>query len=127
MRNPKILQIRRTLINELFTDITNLVQAYHVDKDNPANTEKYNSIKERVQGMTDVLFSYNPTTISRRVITDPNDPKYDPIAVFNNIILPLYRNEGFFEEFNPVNDEAIEKLKSRIIDGSGLAHTDVVL
>lgn len=127
MRNPKILQIRRSLINELSTDITKLVQAYHVDKDNPANIEKYNSIKERVQGMTDVLFSYNPTTISRRVITDPNDPKYDPIAVFNDIILPLYRSEGFFEEFNPVNDEAIEKLRSRIIDKRGLTFTDMVL
>ena len=127
MRNPKILQVSRTRINELFTDITKLVQDYHVDKDNPANNEKYNSIKERVQEMTDVIFSYNPTTISRRVITDPNDPKYDPIAVFNDIILPLYRSEGFFEEFNPVNDEAIEKLRSRIIDERGLVDTNIVL
>lgn len=129
MKNPKILQIRRTLINELFTDITKLVQAYHADKDNPTNTEKYNSIKERVQEMTDVIFYYNMSLINPlRVITDPNDPKYDPIVVFNNIILPLYRNEGFFEELDPVNDEeAIEKLRSRIIDRSGLASIDIVL
>lgn len=127
MRNPKILQIRRSLINELSTDITKLVQAYHVDKDNPANTEKYNSIKERVQGMTNVIFSYNPSPAPWRVITDPNDPKYDPIVVFNYVILPLYRSEGFFEEFNPVNDEAIEKLRSRIMDRSGLESITMVL
>ena len=128
MRNPKILQIRRTRIDELFKDITKLVQAYHTDKDNPANTEKYNSIKERVQEMTDVVFYYNMSLINPlRVITDPSDPKYNPIDVFNNIILPLYRNEGFFEEFNPVNDEAIEKLRSRIIDKCGLLSTDMVL
>lgn len=128
MRNPKILQVSRTRINELFTDITKLVQDYHVDKDNPANNEKYNSIKERVQEMTDALFSYNPTPVSWRVITDPNDPKYDPITVFNYIILPLYKNEGFLEELDPVNDgEAIEKLRSRIIDERGLTSTAMVL
>lgn len=128
MGNPKILQVSRTRINELFTDITKLVQGYHVDKDNPTNNEKYNSIKERVQEMTDVIFYYNMSLINPMgVITDPNDPKYDPIVVFNNIILPLYRSKEFFEEFNPVNDEAIEKLRSRIMDRGGLESITMVL
>lgn len=127
MKAPNILQINRTVINELLTDITKLVHAYHVDKDSPNNNEMYESIKYRIQGMTDVIFSYNPILSIRGLITNPSDPKYNPIDVFNNVILPIYKSGGFVEKLDPVNDEALEKLRSRIIDKCGLLSTNMVL
>ena len=41
-------------------DITKLVQAYHNDKDNPANTEKYNAACENadVKALNEELAKY---------------------------------------------------------------------
>ena len=128
MRRSDLLLVSRTLINELLTDITNFVQTYHNDKNNPDSDKMYYSIKERIQRMSNVLFSYNLVPINpRKTITDPNDPKYDPIAVFNNIIIPIYKIGGFIGEFKPVNDEAINKQRSIIMDKLGLTSTDMVL
>ena len=115
-------------IKVLLLDITKFTQALYNDKDYPDKEKDYESIKRRVYEMSNVIYSYeNPAMNIPELARDINDPKYNPIDVFNNIILPLYRNEGFFEEFNPVNDEAIEKLRSRIIDKCGLLSTDMVL
>lgn len=128
MRRSDLLLVSRTLINELLTDITNFVQTYHNDKNNPDSDKMYESIKERIQGMSKVLFSYNLVSgYFRKVITDPSNPKYNPIEVFNNVILPIYKAGGFVEEFKPVNDEALEKLRSSIIDKHYLTSTDMVL
>ena len=128
MRRPDLLQVNRSLIRELLTDITNFVQTYHNDKNNPDSDRMYESIKERIQGMSKVLFSYNLVPgYFRKVITDPSNPKYNPIDVFNDIIFLIYKAGGFVEEFKPVNDEALEKLRSSIIDRHYLTSTDMVL
>lgn len=128
MRRSDLLLVSRTLIYELLMDITNFVQTYRNDKNNPDGDKMYYSIKERIQRVSNVLFSYNLVPINpRKTITDPSDPKYDPIAVFNNIIFPIYKIGGFIGEFKPVNDEAINKQRSIIMDKLGLTSTEMVL
>lgn len=128
MRRSDLLLVSRTLIYELLTDITNFVQTHHNDKNNPDSDRMYESIRERIQGMSKVLFSYNLVSgYFRKVITDPSNPKYNPIEVFNNVILLIYKAGGFVEEFKPANDEAISKLRASIIDKHYLTSTDMVL
>lgn len=114
-------------INELLTDITNFSQALYSNKDYPNKEKDYESIKTRVHEMSSIISSYRgPVANKPELVTDINDPRYNPIEVFNESILPVYKSSMVFESINDPDDKVFERMRESIKDHT-LKASDVTL
>lgn len=114
-------------INALLTDITNFSQALYSNKDYPNREKDYESIKTRVHEMSSIIRLYEtPEMDEPELVTDINDPKYNPIEVFNEIILPVYKSSTIHESINNPDDKVFERMRENIKDHT-LQASDVTL
>lgn len=102
-------------IKVLLLDITKFTQALYNDKDYPDKEKDYESIKRRVYEMSNIIYSYeNPAMNIPELARNIDDPKYNPIEVFNKVILPVYKSGTVFESINDPDDKVFEKIKESI-------------
>lgn len=102
-------------IKVLLLDITKFTQALYNDKDYPDKEKDYESIKRRVYEMSNVIYSYeNPAMNKPELARNIDDPKYNPIEVFNKVILPVYKSGIVLECIDDPDDEVFERIKESI-------------
>lgn len=126
MKN-QLKKISISAINTLLADIANFTQALYSNKDYPNKEKDYESIKARVHEMSSIILSYeSPVMNKSELVTDINDPRYNPIEVFNKVILPVHGSYAIHEFIDNPDDEAFERIKESIADYT-LKASDVTL